>query len=276
MNGVHWKRLTRTKGLILLRVLLPFLLVCFAIGAPIAFAQSTTPPSEIGRGFLDVKTGWAPAAVRPAAEDDPFDSVVAVGTTTSWKCSGVLVRSDVVLTARHCLPAQQVLFGAALDAPDRFVVSVTRVETPPDRTVDVALLFLSSPVPYPVFVRRSSHDTEPPLGQLRAVGFGATDRSADSVVGRKSMVDFVVSGWGCSMARAHSLGCDPRFEMAITAATGKDTCRGDSGGPVFEYFDNSWRLVAIVSRSLRSARQVCGQGGVYTRVDVLETWLTSF
>ena len=87
---------------------------------------------------------------------------------------------------------------------------------------------------------------------------------------------------GTSRADSGWYKCSPDFELvAGSPYLNKDTCHGDSGGPIFFHADNGRGgydeyLVGITSRAVRSPHaRDCGDGGVYERVDgdVLK-WLT--
>ena len=75
----------------------------------------------------------------------------------------------------------------------------------------------------------------PLLGALRLVGFGANDTSGTSGYGIKRSTDVPVLGWGCDGYRARSTGCDPAWDLLIPRSGDRDTCDGDSGGPVLEW-----------------------------------------
>ena len=51
---------------------------------------------------------------------------------------------------------------------------------------------------------------------------------------------------------------------------GADTCKGDSGGPLFGTDPDSGELVLV---GITSWGRECGDGGVYTRVAKFQDWL---
>ncbi|RKG60786.1 hypothetical protein D7X30_07675 [Corallococcus sp. AB011P] len=219
---------------------------------------------------------------------DPIADVAAVGSSSGWHCSGVLVSSQHVLTARHCLPATRVLFGLDVVSPDE-ILKVKQSIPHPDPQQDAALLVLSEPTKRPIRQRRSLKEDQPPLGVVRHAGFGAQDPEGREGFGRKHYRDVWAHGWNCDATESQRLGCHPEFEFVLPAGAGRDTCVGDSGGPVFERIDiapmcatsfvqvspPTYRLLGITSRPVANARQRCGDGGVYGRLDQIAGWLDS-
>lgn len=202
----------------------------------------------------------------------PVGNVVSVGRRGAWKCSGVLIAPTLVLSARHCVPADSVFAGNDVHEPGP-TAAIAKSELPSDTSVDLVLFKLATRLPFtPMGVRRAK-DQAPPSGFVRLVGFGANVPGGG--VGRKKQIDLNVFGWGCDVGRAQRLGCRPDAEMVIGWRSGKDTCDGDSGGPVFESTPDGFRLIAITSRAVRDAYERCGSGGVYTRVDASAQWLNA-
>lgn len=219
----------------------------------------------------------APIFRHPRAE---FIDVVAVGDGKEWTCSGVLLgdalgrraRSSYVLTARHCLPATHVVFGAAKADAGR-ARRIAETITHPNKAVDIALLRLDERVERYTHAYRIAKDTNPPGGHLRVAGYGADDATGQHGAGDLHVFDVLAgSGWGCDPKRPTE-GCLPGFEMVVRGNGTHDACRGDSGGPVFEQVRCHWRLVGITSRAVPSSRRACGDGGIYTRVDAIADWL---
>jgi hypothetical protein len=204
--------------------------------------------------------------------DRYYPDVVAIGADGPYHCTGILVATNVVLTARHCLPAHRVLAGSSIERPD-IELQVVRSSVPEDPALDVALLRLNQHVQLPIRPRRSALQQAGPLGVVRLVGFGATDSQGRIGFGRKRMVDILIRGWGCDGYRAHQTGCLVTDELAIPSNGGRDACDGDSGGPVLERSDAGWRLLAITSRPLFNTGPRCGNGGIYVRVDRLAAWI---
>lgn len=221
--------------------------------------------------FLTEKgTTWK---VTKTSLDSNFEDVVLVGGRAGWMCTGVAVGPRTVLTAKHCTaPTEIALTSRETDAPKRFEVSATEVHP----TLDVALLHVKSKLGVRSRLRRGPKDTEAPMGVLQAVGFGARNTRGQVHSFERSMVGVQASGWGCDGVRATTSGCAPGDEMVLVGGPGADTCRGDSGGPVFEIVPGpkcGYRLVGIVSRSVRDAVATCGSGGIYVRADRISGWI---
>lgn len=207
--------------------------------------------------------------VQLTGDEDSFADVVLVGGTDSYYCTGVLIGPRHVLTAGHCAAATRVAFGTSVPAVTAMTVRSHRRHS----HLDVALLALDRPATVRAHTRRSSRDATPTMGALRILGFGVRDRLRLTGFGTKRQLDVDVDGWGCTTARASALGCSPADELVVRGGSGNDTCLGDSGGPVFELVDGNWRLVAITSRGMRPRKVICGEGGIYVRVDRIDAWI---
>ena len=123
---------------------------------------------------------------------------------------------------------------------------------------------------------------QPPLtvGQkLLAVGYGYTD---EVHLGRRAAGPIPIRSVACT-ERALERFCQPFAEMILADKQGPgieaDTCKGDSGGPVFLTDNGIYKLIAITSRAGPGAQSDtvahCGGGGIYTivgRQSVLD-WL---
>lgn len=208
----------------------------------------------------------------PLPDDASFLDIVGLGAADGFHCSGVLVAPDLVLTAAHCLPTTRVAVGSYLADPIVELAVVAEVRHP---TLDAAVLRLARAIPVPVRERRTAADRSVPRGTMRLVGFGVDAPRTLAGFGIKRRLDLEVDSWGCDLARAAATGCQRGAEMVVAGIAGRDTCLGDSGGPVLELQDESLRLVAITSRPVASGGARCGRGGIYVRVDALDTWLTT-
>lgn len=239
-------------------------------------------PGQVDKWLADrwIRTieKWVPpmaiqAVLYKGIPDHAFDDAVLVGNDTAWHCSGVALDEHTVLTAAHCLPATRMRTGDGLDQQGT-IFPVVDMARAPDPREDLALLRVTEKLPLGFKSRRLIKDTEAPTGVLRYVGFGVTGQNA---FGRKKVIDVPASGWGCDGSRVEATGCRPGFELVMAGSGGRDTCSGDSGGPVYELMADRvkcfWRLVAVTSRSVTGA-VACGSGGIYTRVDQAETWIT--
>jgi len=214
-----------------------------------------------------------PGTPREEKGDEGTTEVVAVGTPPVWRCSGTLVAPGVVLTARHCTPSTTVAVGEDVIRP-RAVARVVDTVLHPNG-LDVALLHLDKALTQRGMPLRTIRDAAAPAGFLRLVGFGANVLDGRSGVGTKRLTDVHVFGWGCDSARARETGCSELDELVIPRRGGKDTCDGDSGGPVLEYTATGFRLVAVTSRPVNGFTERCSDGGIYVRVDRIAPWITT-
>lgn len=237
-------------------------------------SPSEKPAARTAESFVVPPQFVAPGVpARPReAEPDEFLDVAAVGGPKGYGCTGVLVAPRWVLTARHCLPATRVLFGGSIKA-GMLVTPVLETVVPPDGAVDLALLRIATSPSVTPRTRRTPAATNVPAGLMRIVGFGASDADGALGAGVKRTADVPVFGWGCDEARATAVGCRPGGEMILGRHGEADTCNGDSGGPMFERDNGSFRLIAVTSRPLAGAVHRCGDGGIYTRVDRAATWI---
>ena len=111
---------------------------------------------------------------------------------------------------------------------------------------------------------------------VRAVGFGNSDVNSTTGFGIKRMVDIAIATVDCSGASGTQLGCDSALEFVAGAPfLNKDTCNGDSGGPVYVQHQGEWYVAGATSRATEGSSHPCGDGGIYVRLDRYRDWIRS-
>jgi secreted trypsin-like serine protease len=192
----------------------------------------------------------------------------------------------VVLTAGHCeVLHTRVFVGNDVDGTGK-VFKVTRHVRHPrwDDLLhnDVMLLMLEKTVagvkPRPM----ASATLIDAATDGRVVGFGTTELSGNTGYGVKRQTDVPIVSPACKGkvnggSDNKVYGCFAGKEIVA----GKplllhDTCKGDSGGPLYLADGRGrWFLAGVTSRGTDLAQTMCGDGGLYVRVDQYREWITS-
>ncbi|KAJ2346854.1 hypothetical protein GGF43_004890, partial [Coemansia sp. RSA 2618] len=218
----------------------------------------------------------------------------AGGTT----CTGSLIAPNVVLTAGHCVFAgKDTLYDASVfhigfnhTTPSTTTTfkgySVSKVVVNSDfnqRSLqnDLALLFLEKDVPSDVaetvkiFTGNVSTET-----QLFAAGFGITDPSDETSV-PSSLMQVELKAGNDSFCRENSATYNPKYLICTDGTAGKDTCSGDSGGPLATMVGDEMVLVGLTSYApltVSNPDGLCGQAGstgYYVHIDAYLSWITA-
>jgi hypothetical protein len=207
-----------------------------------------------------------------------YADCVAVGSDNNWCCTGTLVAPNVVVTAGHCVQgdcASRVFVGedvskitAGTVIPVVAAIAHPNYQ-PPDPTHDIAVLILAADADSTPRTIANSEMLSA-AGSVRLSGYGNTDVFSSGGYGRRRMVDVPLAG------------NDPRYGADLTSEfvagapfLDRDSCNGDSGGPAYVQANRRWYLVGATSRATASTIRPCGDGGIYTRVDVFEDWIRS-
>lgn len=215
-----------------------------------------------------------------------FNDCVAVGDDAQWGCTGTLIAANAVLTAGHCQRLHTRIFiGNDVARKGRQVRVAAHVRHPryhKGRRNDLMVLILAEKV---TGVKPRAIATGAAIDAAtsgRVVGFGAMEASGTFGYGTKRQTDVPIASVACAgrlkgEPDARVYGCDRNLELvAGKPVLGRDTCSGDSGGPLYvSAAKGAWRLAGATSRATDLAGNPCGDGGVYVRVDRYRDWIDS-
>jgi len=296
--GVNVKRIL-DRGDISLSSLFPRSIFSSSDELVVATSRSAPLPPVAPSGLeSDNSRVWTGV---PITSPDLFqDSVAIVGNNKI--CSGTLIAPDLVVTAAHCYcdgVMDQVIFGTSAFAPsDRIniVKEQSLLFTPgPDQSAqrcaqikqdlslgDLALLKLekaASASPREIGGLKMVLNS----ASVRAVGFGQNNSAGTGgVIGIKYQVNIVIASYQCGGTTAMNIPdnqvfrCKNPYEL-VAAGLNRDTCGGDSGGPVYVSAENTKiYLVGVTSRAV-DPNGKCGPGGIYVLLGAppIRAWLES-
>lgn len=230
---------------------------------------------------------FSPAGVIPPSPQDDVHSIVggestndfpdccAVGNDKGFYCTGTLIAPNLVVTAGHCTsPTRVFLRGSDTRVPEEGeIIRVKSKTLHPDADLQVLVLESNSTVT-PRHVARGSQVGQPSKALL--VGFGTTNLAGNIGYGRKRKVEVPIVSLECGTASdEQKLGCRRGTEL-VAGHRGllKDSCKGDSGGPLYiRGSGNTFHLLGVTSRGIINTVNVCGDGGIYVRVDKFLDWI---
>jgi secreted trypsin-like serine protease len=249
------------------------LAVALVAAAPLARAETSgAPVPQPGPTEEPIIGGTAvPAGKWP-------DAVAVLGTTGA--CTGTLIAPDVVLTAGHCAeikPTRVVANTLDYGAPGGTSAAVKSTTPHADwqNSYDVSVIVLASPIAGVSPRKLGTACTFQGFAastQVHLVGFGSTDVAGGGTNTSLQEVMAPVTDPDCTKGSGCVAAVAPGGEFVV-GGDGKDTCFGDSGGPVYLDTPRGPVVVGAVSRGIDGAATPCGGGGIYVRTDKIASWI---
>jgi hypothetical protein len=190
----------------------------------------------------------------------------AVGTFIipdgSKRCTGTVIAKRTVLTAAHCLKPYhrrpiKFMLGSSYSSPTA-VIGVAALKAHPSYSPnhnDIGIVTLASDAPVTPMKILPSLDPSWLGKNLLFVGFGQSDGVAHSGQGIKRFVHMPIASISATSFRY--------------AVPGKNTCRGDSGGPAFAQVGSELFVAGITSYG----DEDCIEYGVDMRPDAYKAFI---
>ncbi len=236
-----------------------------------AETSGTAPTLPLGGEVVDVIGGTAvPAGKWP-------DAVAVLGTQGS--CTGTLIAPDVVLTAGHCAAGMTRVIANTTDynAAGGTTSMIKTITAYPswETTYDIAVIVLQTPitsVPPRKLGTACTFQMFSQKPQVHLVGFGSTDVQGNAPNTRLNEVTTGVTDPECSGGNGCQAAVAPGGEF-VAGGNNRDSCFGDSGGPVYLDTPRGAMVIGAVSRGVENAANPCGGGGIYVRTDKLVQWI---
>ncbi|KAB0800596.1 hypothetical protein PPYR_06336 [Photinus pyralis] len=221
-----------------------------------------------------------------------------------YKCAGALINKLYVVTAAHCvykLPRKAYIAVVRLGehntattidceagvcaAPTQdfrpIQILVHRNYNKPTYKNDIALIRLSRPAIFNAFIKPICLPTSEKLQgnyvgiNMTVAGWGKTETKSESKVKLKLQVP-VRSMDECGPVYSTKNVKLSKGQLCAGGIEGKDSCRGDSGGPLMTLYyvpsDYNWYATGVVSFG-PSPCGVAGWPGVYTKVSEYIPWI---
>ncbi|UJR32729.1 hypothetical protein I4U23_020188 [Adineta vaga] len=223
------------------------------------------------------------------ASENTWGWAVSLSIDDSWMCGGSLISSSWILTAAHCVfesqnaeifvsAASNALYGAQ---QWRYASSVIVHPQYDENSLvnDIALIQVSSPFNMTdprlslICLPVATTSDYPPVGStVVAIGWGQVSETGPTSKALQQV--------SLQRIRYESSSCRPIINnktMQICAGVSggnKDTCYGDSGGPLMFFTESrQWVIVGLTSYGYECASRT--YAGIYTRMTFYLDWIRS-
>ncbi|MBC7690907.1 MAG: trypsin-like serine protease [Methylotenera sp.] len=215
------------------------------------------------------------------SQNDPVaETTVALMMKTASgmaTCTGSIIAQDIIVTAAHCLIAEN---GQPLQASDLRVIFGTNLNDRKTISRVAEVIGTRFNPAFPTHMKQNYDHSD--IGVIRfkgglPAGFGIAALLPRSLPLRAGMV-VELAGYGISNARADSgdgilrktdVQLASKFisksEVAVDQRAGKGACHGDSGGPAFVTQGSQHYLFGVTSRGDVGDR-FCDTLGIYTLI----------
>ncbi|XP_065204411.1 serine protease snake-like [Planococcus citri] len=271
--------------------------------------QDPNLPGEEGHYYdmLDCVNAQPLIAKGTPAEAKEYPHMALIGygkefESVSWNCGGSLISEKFIMSAAHCTdnnilgPPRWVLLGAlnkfpTKDDPQRKVYSIVKVYNHPNYKSssyyhDISLFQLNTTVEFSPYVRPAclyTSNTDSLINTRASItgwgGTGAAEKPSDKLLKATIMVVDHQNCTKCQEKRAKlERGYDSNTMIcAGDTEKGRDTCLGDSGGPLQIPIPNAscmWNVIGVTSFGPGN----CGNNqepSVYTKVSYSLDWIQS-
>ncbi|XP_017041612.2 serine protease snake [Drosophila ficusphila] len=249
------------------------------------------------RSYTPLIVGGHPAQPREFAHMARLGRRQDLGNKTNWFCGGVLISERFVLTAAHCLESDKgevnVVRLGELDfdsneedaAPRDYNVNQYIIHPSyddPQFYDDIGLIKLEEDVVFDVYKHPAClpFQDERSSESFIAVGWGSTGLALKP---SETLQKVKLEKYGdevCKKLLVRQLeefpqGFDTINQLCVGSAMARDTCDGDSGGPLLIYhleYPCMYHVVAVTSAGLSCGTP--GIPGIYTRVYPYLNWIT--